>query len=98
MIRLLTRAMAASIALAVLAGEASADAASCVTSTHAMAASKAKKDRGMGGTGLSDERGLCFTYDPASQTLTIQITVERRTSGGRVLTSSAETSVRLRND
>jgi hypothetical protein len=49
------------------------------------------------GNGLDDERGLCFTYDPTSQVLTIRVTIERLTSEGRVLTSTAETSVRLRN-
>lgn len=57
-----------------------------------------QNDADENGNGLSDERGLCFTYDPASQVLTIRVTIERLTSEGRVLTSSAETSVRLRND
>jgi hypothetical protein len=55
-------------------------------------------DADQNGNGLSDERGLCFTYDAAADALTIRITVERLDSEGRRLISTAETSVRLRND
>jgi hypothetical protein len=57
-----------------------------------------QNDADENGNGLSDERGLCFTYDAISQVMTIRVTIERVTSEGRILTNSAETSVRLRND
>jgi hypothetical protein len=59
---------------------------------------ESQDDADENGNGLSDERGLCFTYDPAAQVLTIRITIERMTSRGQRLTSTAQTSVRLRND
>lgn len=49
------------------------------------------------GNGLTDERGLCMTFDPDTRTLTVRLTVERLTSQGRLVTSTAETSVLLRN-
>ena len=50
------------------------------------------------GNGLSDERGLCMTFDTDTNTLMVRLTIERLTSQGRLVTSTAETSVLLRND
>lgn len=50
------------------------------------------------GNGLSDERGLCMTFDADTNTLMVRLTIERLTSQGRLVTSTAETSVLLRND
>jgi prepilin-type N-terminal cleavage/methylation domain-containing protein len=50
------------------------------------------------GNGLSDERGLCMAFDADTNTLMIRVTIERLTSQGRRITSTAETSVRLRNE
>lgn len=50
------------------------------------------------GNGLVDERGLCMTFDGTTNTMVIRVTIERLTSQGRLITSTAETSVRLRND
>lgn len=48
--------------------------------------------------GLEDERGLCMTFDPDTNTVMVRLTIERLTSQGRLVTSTAETAVRLRND
>lgn len=48
--------------------------------------------------GLEDERGLCLTFDPDTNTVMVRLTIERLTSQGRLVTSTAETSVLLRND
>lgn len=50
------------------------------------------------GNGLDDERGLCMTFDDDTNTLMVRLTIERLTSQGRLVTSTAETSVLLRND
>lgn len=50
------------------------------------------------GNGLNDERGLCMTFDGDTNTLMVRLTIERLTSQGRLVTSTAETSVLLRND
>jgi len=50
------------------------------------------------GNGLDDERGLCMTFDPDTHTLMVRLTIERLTSQGRLVTSTAETAVLLRND
>ena len=50
------------------------------------------------GNGLVDERGLCMTFDDETNTMRIRLTIERLTSQGRLVTSTAETSVLLRND
>jgi Tfp pilus assembly protein PilE len=49
------------------------------------------------GNGLDDERGLCITYDEDTNTMMVRLTIERLTSQGRLVTSTAETSVLLRN-
>jgi hypothetical protein len=48
--------------------------------------------------GLDDERGLCLTFDPDTNTVMVRLTIERLTSQGRLVTSTAETSVLIRND
>lgn len=48
--------------------------------------------------GLEDERGLCMVFDGTTNTLMVRLTIERLTSQGRLVTSTAETSVLLRND
>lgn len=50
------------------------------------------------GNGLEDERGLCLTFDLETNTVMVRLTIERLTSQGRLVTSTAETSVLLRND
>lgn len=50
------------------------------------------------GNGLADERGLCMTFDDETNTVMVRLTIERLTSQGRLVTSTAETSVLLRND
>lgn len=50
------------------------------------------------GNGLADERGLCMTFDADTNTLMVRLTIERLTSQGRRVTSTAETSVLLRNE
>jgi hypothetical protein len=49
------------------------------------------------GNGLVDERGLSFASD-GGPNLTIRLTLVRGASGGRVLTGSYETTLRLRNE
>jgi hypothetical protein len=49
------------------------------------------------GNGLSDERGLCLAWDEETQIMMVRLTIERLTSQGRLVTSTAETSVLLRN-
>ena len=48
--------------------------------------------------GLDDERGLCMTFDPDTNTVMVRWTIERLTSQGRLVTSTAETSVLIRHD
>lgn len=50
------------------------------------------------GNGLIDERGLCMLIDPTTNTMMVRLTIERLTSQGRLITSTAETAVRIRND
>jgi type II secretory pathway pseudopilin PulG len=50
------------------------------------------------GNGLADEAGFTLAYDPITFTLTLRITVERFLPGGGVVTRTAETAVRIRND
>lgn len=47
------------------------------------------------GNGLIDERGLSFSSD--GNVVTLRLSVQRRGEGGRVLSKTAETAVRLRN-
>lgn len=47
------------------------------------------------GNGLIDERGLSFSND--GNVVTLRLSVQRRGEGGRVLSKTAETAVRLRN-
>ncbi|MFN0244250.1 MAG: hypothetical protein ACKVWV_15280 [Planctomycetota bacterium] len=49
------------------------------------------------GNGLVDERGLSFTYDDESETLTIRLTLEARDQQNRLVTRSVETAVHMRN-
>src|SRR5262249_50775638 len=58
MIGRISSRLAVSIALALLAGEPSAAAASCVASTHRVAATGPADERGRGGTGLAEEGGM----------------------------------------
>lgn len=49
------------------------------------------------GNGLVNERGLCLTYDAATSTLTLRLTIERRGGDGRRATRTVQTSVYVRN-
>lgn len=49
------------------------------------------------GDGLRDERGLCFLSDGAA-TVTVRLTMERPTRGGRTVLRTLQTAVRIRND
>jgi prepilin-type N-terminal cleavage/methylation domain-containing protein len=48
------------------------------------------------GDGLRDERGLSFVSD-GDATVTVRLTIERPTRGGRSVTTTLETAIRLRN-
>lgn len=50
------------------------------------------------GNGFVDEPGLTLTYDAASFTATVRISVSKRTDGGNLVQRTAETAVRVRND
>jgi hypothetical protein len=49
------------------------------------------------GNGLTNERGLCLTYDAPTSTLTLRLTIERQGSDGRRALRTAQTSVYVRN-
>jgi hypothetical protein len=49
------------------------------------------------GNGFKNERGLFLTYDAATSTLTIRLTIERTGSDGRRALRTVQTSVHVRN-
>lgn len=50
------------------------------------------------GNGVVDEGGLFLTFDPTTGLLTAELTLERLDRHGRLVTRTARTSVRVRND
>jgi hypothetical protein len=48
--------------------------------------------------GVIDERGLCMTYDAATQTVTVRVTLERFDPLGGLVTRTVENSAQIRND
>jgi hypothetical protein len=50
------------------------------------------------GNGVADEGGLFLTFDPDTGMFTAQLTLERITSEGRLVTRTVRTSVRVRNE
>jgi len=50
------------------------------------------------GNGVADEGGFFVTFDPATGLFTAALTLERRNREGRLVTRTARTSVRVRND
>lgn len=50
------------------------------------------------GNGAVDEGGLFVTFDPATGIFTAALTLERRNREGQLVTRTARTSVRVRND
>ncbi len=50
------------------------------------------------GNGVADEGGLFMTFDAATGIFTAEVTLERMTREGRLVTRTARTSVRVRND
>lgn len=49
------------------------------------------------GNGLTNERGLCMTYDANTSTLTIRLTLERTGSDGRRAMRTVQTAIYVRN-
>jgi hypothetical protein len=48
--------------------------------------------------GVVDERGLCMTYNAATQTVTVRVTLERFDPLGGLVTRTVENSAQIRND